>query len=93
MPLYEFKCQKCRIIHERTYQINKCPRKVKCEDCGGTAKKIISVGHGGVFCDSVTDVKWLPSALKVLQPDGERPIQSRGEYRRYLRERELVCKG
>ena len=42
------------------------------------------------------DVKWLPSARQVLQPDYEiraRPIETRGQYKKYLKEHGLICKG
>jgi len=55
------------------------------------AKKIIS--RGAIQCDSVNDVKWLPSACQTLQKHGEPPLQTRGEYNRYLKENKLSCVG
>lgn len=90
MPIYEFKCPKCRRVIEKMYAVKDCPEKVKCS-CGKMAKKILS--RGGIICDSVNDVKWLPSACKVMQKNGEPPIQSRTEYNKYLKTNHLTCKG
>ena len=90
MPIYEFKCKNCRRVIEKMYSVKDCPDKVKCS-CGKMAKKILS--RGAIKCDSVNDVKWLPSACKVMQKNGEPPIQSRTEYNKYLKTNHLTCKG
>lgn len=82
-PLYEYQCQECNKIHERTFRIVDFPENIPCVECGGRANKIISLG--AIQTDG--DVKWLPSAVKVLQPDHERPIATRGEYKRYLKDK------
>ena len=89
MPLYDYKCSDCGEIQERVFKVEGCPESVKCTQCGSYARKIISLGHGGVQCDSIIDVSWLPSALQVLQPDGERPLETRRQYKDYLIERGL----
>ena len=53
------------------------------------AKKILS--RGTVLTDD--NVSWLPSAVKVLQPDYERPIETRKEYEKYLKNKGLECIG
>jgi len=53
------------------------------------AKKILS--RGAVLTDD--NVSWLPSAIKVLQPDYERPIETREEYKKYLKDHNLECVG
>jgi len=93
MPLYEYQCDKCGCRQDRFCSINERHNHLKCVACTGDAQLIITNGHGGIKCDSINDVKWMPSALKVLQPDHEKPIESRGEYNRYLRDKQLVCKG
>ena len=90
MPIYEYKCKRCRRVTEKFYTVNQSPERVKCA-CGKMAKKILS--RGAIRCDSINDVSWLPSARMVLQPDGERPIETRGQYNRYLKDNNLVCKG
>lgn len=92
MPLYEFSCTNCSNIQDEVFKIADCPNKVKCRKCGEWAVKVIAVGHGGVQCDSINDVKWLSSAIKNL-PDDAVKIQSRGEHRRYLKEKNLIACG
>ena len=41
MPLYEYKCQKCKSVLEVLQKINEPPLK-KCPACEGPLKKIIS---------------------------------------------------
>ena len=61
------------------------PKTVKCE-CGGQAKKILSIG--AIHAD--TDVPWLPSASEVLVKHHEKPLTTRTEYRQYLKENHLA---
>jgi putative FmdB family regulatory protein len=91
MPLYEFDCPSCGNIQEEAYRIADCPNKVECDQCGKWAVKVIAVGHGGIQEDS--DVPWLESAIMTLQPEHEKPIETRGEYKRYLKERNIIACG
>ena len=91
MPLYEYECKKCKTVQERFYHIEDRRAHVRCNECGGKAVRILSIGS--VQCDSVGDINWMPSALKVLQRDHEKPIETRGEYRRYLKENKLIATG
>lgn len=90
MPLYDFMCDSCGKIKEKFFHINDCPEAIECE-CGKKAKKIISVGHGGIFTDN--DVIWLESASKVLIKPHEKPLTTRGEYKRYLKDNGLQAIG
>lgn len=89
MPIYEYECKKCGAIIERIHPIYGFPKRVRCE-CGDLAPKVIS-SKGAIHTDG--DVKWMESAVKVLQPDCERPITTRGEYKKYLKSRNLACVG
>lgn len=93
MPLYTYECHDCGEIQERIYTTRDYPAYVKCPKCGRRANKVIAFGHGGVQCDSMNGVPWLSSALGNLQPDGERPIESRTEYKRYLKEHDIIATG
>lgn len=93
MPLYSFECTECKRGYEEFYKIADCPNKIKCQKCGKWAVKVIAIGHGGLQCDSMNDVPWLESAVMNLQPDGERPVATRGEYKRYLREKNIIACG
>ena len=91
MPVYEYECKKCKAIQECIYHIEERLPQVKCKKCGGTAVRVLSLG--GIQCDSAGDITWMPSALKVLQRDHEKPIETRGEYKRYLKDNKLIATG
>lgn len=93
MPLYDYICPKCGATKEIIAKVDGFPKSVHCNECDGEAVKVITLGHGGIMCDSIVDVPWLESAVKVLQPDGERPITTRGEHRAYLKERNIIHAG
>lgn len=88
MPIYSYSCR-CGKKFDRFHKITRIPNTARCE-CGWLAKKIIS-SHGAIQTDN--DVKWLPSALQTLQRPGERPIETRSEYNRYLKEKGISCVG
>jgi len=92
MPLYEFACTSCNNMQDEFYKIADCPTKVKCDKCAAWAVKVIAVGHGGLRCDSITDVPWLESAIQNLPDDAVR-IQSRTEHRQYLKEKGYAAIG
>ena len=88
MPLYTYECCKCGKEMDKIFPLRDCPTEVECVRCRGAAKKILSVGRGGIQTDN--DVKWLPSACEVLQRHGERPLETRTEYRQYLKDNGLI---
>ena len=83
MPLYDFQCLACGKKQEHFFHIDDCPEIIECA-CGKKALKILSTGHGGIQSDEPI---WLPSAIKTLQPDYEKPITTRTEYKQYLKEK------
>lgn len=93
MPLFDYECPHCGAKKEIIAKVDGFPKSVPCNHCGKEAVKVITIGHGGIQCDSIADVPWLESAIKVLQPDGERPITTRGEHRRYLKEKNIIHAG
>jgi putative FmdB family regulatory protein len=46
MAIYEFQCEKCGKIHERSYPMTSKVTVVECDNCHGRCPKIIS---GGAF--------------------------------------------
>lgn len=59
MPLYDYKCLKCKKIFEVEQKISSSPLE-NCPNCGGPVKRIISSGVGVVFKGSgfhVTDYR------------------------------------
>ena len=85
--LYEYQCKKCDKVHEKVFKMTNFPNTIKC-DCGGSARKIMS--RSATFTDN--DVPWMPSASKVLTKHHERPIETRTEYKKYLKENSLAPK-
>lgn len=96
MPTYDFKCHECGHVFESIlrlaeYEDGPWPT---CDGCGSeNISRLFGAGHGGVQCDSINDVSWLPSALKTLPDDAGTRVGSRTEWRRYLKEKGLECKG
>lgn len=88
MCLYTYECDKCGTVIDKVFPMDDCPREILCTCCRGQAKKILSTGHGGIQTDG--DVKWLESACQVLQRHGEKPLETRTEYRNYLRDNGLI---
>lgn len=88
MPIYEYKCKRCRRVTEIMSNVHDRPEKMKCK-CGKTAKRVLS--RSATLTDG--DVTWLASAREVLQPSYERPIETRGEYNKYLKSRNIECIG
>ncbi len=89
MLIYVYKCR-CGKTMEVFHKVNRVPKRHRCS-CGWMGKRVLAAA--AVQCDSVNDVKWLPSACQTLQKHGEPPLQSRTEYNRYLKENNLACKG
>lgn len=90
-PLYDFVCDNCGKSKEKIFTVKGCPESILCDNCGKRSKKVIAVGHGGIFTDN--DVIWLPDAVKTLQPSCERPIETRGQYKKYLKEKGITATG
>jgi len=93
MPLYTYECAKCGEVTDMLSPMDSYPKTIRCTSCGARARKVIAVGHGGIQCDGMNDVPWLASALGNLQPDGEKPIETRGEYKRYLKDKNIIAAG
>lgn len=93
MPLYTYHCDDCGETYDRVFKIEGFPKSVKCPQCGNYAKKVIVHGHGGLQCDSAIDIPWFESAVDNLQPDHERRIETRGEYKKYLKDNGMVASG
>jgi putative FmdB family regulatory protein len=89
MPIFEYKCKRCRKITERLCQVGEYPETIKCSSCGKVAKKILS-RNGAVHTDG--DVKWLESAKQTL-PSDARHISTRSEHQKYLKNHNLACIG
>jgi putative FmdB family regulatory protein len=92
MPTYEYQCDYCKTVTELIRKPHRIPEKTRCKKpgCGRLARRILS--KTAVKCDSINDVKWLPSSLKTL-PDSAKNISSRAEHAQYLKDHGLICTG
>lgn len=91
--IYTYECPYCGQIQDKVFRVNKFPKSIKCSQCGKRAKKIIVLGHGGVQCDSIVNVTWLPSAIQNLPNDAAYKVESRTDHKRYLKEHGLIAAG
>lgn len=91
MPLYSYECQTCGKEMDKVYPIENCPRVIECIHCRREAKKVLTIGHGGIQTDG--GVTWLPSACETLQTPRERkerPITSRTEWKKTMKDKGLI---
>lgn len=73
MPIFEYQCQDCENVDEIITKNYHSPRSIKCKQCGGRSKKIISAGF--IHTDEPT---WINDELRgSIQGDDERPIKNR----------------
>ena len=86
MPAYEYLCA-CGEQQEHFFHIADKPDTVPCK-CGGKATKQLSIG--GVQGDEMPAWMRHPEVLGCLQPKTERPIQTRSEYKQYLKSRNIA---
>ncbi len=92
MPLYSYECKACGCEFDTMCTVALCDDfRPPCPDCKSRdVKKIIVAGHGGVHGD---EPSWINQDLRdVLQADGERPVTSRTELKRYMDENGIVHK-
>lgn len=83
MILVDFECYVCRHVFEEMEDSSKLFKT--CPKCDSIARRILSFNTG-----HRADPIWLDSAIELLQPDGERPIESRSEFDKYLKQHDIV---
>lgn len=89
MPTYEFACDLCGNVTDAFYSIADKPEKIACPHCPGIARFIISKPM--VQVDSAQDIPWLDDFRKKRKEArfGGRQIETRQEYKQYLKENDL----
>lgn len=88
LKIFDFECYQCGHVHEEVVDNEDF---LLCPKCGGTSRKIFTLGHGGLRTD--TNFSWLPSACMTLLRPGETPILTRGAYKNYLKQNGIVESG
>lgn len=86
MILYSFQCNDCQKEFDALRPLKKCNIPSICPDCGSKKTKRI-ITNGGVQRD---EPAWLASAVRQIQPEGERTITNRTQFNRFLKERQIV---
>lgn len=86
MPLYEYQCRNCGAIFEMFFPLKEWDVKPSCLQCGGPGKKIISAQ---IQRDEPT---WLNNEVRECLQDAEceKPIETRTEYNRYLKDNGII---
>ena len=90
MPLYDYQCVLCGLTMEYTFKIVERPESIPCPlDCEGEMHQIIT--PPAIQCDDVVNIPWLQdfAAKRKEARFGGRPIQTRTEYRKYLKDNDL----
>jgi len=88
MPIYDYECVRCGEPKEVITSVDRKPKWLKCPVCSKQMKPVMVNGHGGIQTDG--DVKWLESACETLLPADHRRLETRGEYKRYLKEHNIT---
>lgn len=83
MPLYEFWCDNCKTSTERVQKLAEATQRIKCK-CGKMAKKVVG---SSILRDEPT---WLPDSRRQLQYSDEKPFETRSEYKRYLKQHNII---
>ena len=86
MPMYDFECPAGHVFEE-LHNIARRPDIVICPHCDQDAKRIITIQREGVQVDYpewITDGS--QTAALITPARGQRPIESRSDLKRFLRE-------
>ena len=85
MPRYDFECRTCGYCEEIICKVGELPSSLPCPTCHvGEMRQNIGCA---ILRDEPT---WLPSARETLQVEDEKPIESRHEYKKYLKTHNIV---
>lgn len=87
MPMYDYECPHCGHKQEAFFHIKDKPDDIPCV-CGKEAVKVLS--NSMVLGDDMPPWMRHRETLGCLQSRGERPIQTRGEYNRYLKQKQIA---
>lgn len=85
MPLYTYVCDRCDHEFDVILPVSNCDDPVDCPKCGEISKKIIVLGHGGIWRKG-DSVPWVRDTAKILT-DSDHPnpnIQTPDDLKKYL---------
>lgn len=81
MPTYSYECKKCACVRDVFHGMSAEP-VVKCEECGGTMRRLIGTGAGVIFKGSgfyETDYKNKNGSSKGGKTNGESKSAAKSE--------------
>lgn len=89
MPTYEYFCADCGLKFTDIRLMSERLHPAMCPECAGPGSFIISAPM--VQVDTAQDVPWLAdfAAKRKESRFGHRPIQTRTEYKQYLKDNDL----
>jgi putative FmdB family regulatory protein len=88
MPIFDYHCSKCNDDQEYIW-FSDVPDKVRCELCGSSRVKVLSVPARPQLEDNAT---WLHEHANVVSREyqrGEREMKTRSDFHNYLSEKGL----
>lgn len=89
MPCYDYKCESCGHVMERYYKMELKPRQDICDRCRGTANAQIPLvavhGEEAIWIDDE-----LRGALQSPEDAARKPVTTRSEYNKYLKDNDII---
>lgn len=90
MPLYSYSCTRCNHEFEAAFPLKEYDTRPDCPVCAGQTQKLMSLG--GIQDDHPV---WLDNSIRNQLQDTddptERPITTRAEYNRHLKDNGIVA--
>ena len=87
MPLYDYKCEKCKNDFELFFPLREWNIVPSCPDCGGKGKKQLTIKPGGVLDDHPV---WLDASVRKQIQDTDNPheipITTRSQFNKHLKD-------
>jgi putative FmdB family regulatory protein len=91
MPLYDYECPDCGAETECFFKLDEAKDRIECACCYSTMSKVIRLGHGGIKSEWPT---WINDEVRgSLQDETEKPIETRTDLNRVIKEKNLVAVG
>lgn len=88
MPLYTYECPDHGQF-DAFYRLAERADIAGCPKCGQASRRIIALGHGGIFREEPT---WLDDSVRgALQDPSEKPIETRSELKKWLKDHPNVA--
>lgn len=88
MPTYDYQCRSCDYQAEYVCKIADRPTEIPCP-CGGQMRQVLL--PTAIQTDDIVGIPWLQefAATRKEVRHGGRPIETRAEYRQYLKDKNL----